>query len=223
MAAKRKKSHSKVVPEVVARKLALKFAELDIREGSLGEQSRQINDELKAVSTEKAEILRLLIAGMNGEASDTKDGKDDKDDKKESVYRLVAAKPSHIFPTAEVIKALGMNRSTASVYLSELAKGGRIARISKGKYQALQSATPTTERSITAKEYTTDATPDRVLTLLNSEPETTFTAPEIGTRFRLDESGTNAIRNALSRLGRDGKIEKVSHGKYRALPGRRKM
>jgi predicted transcriptional regulator of viral defense system len=225
MAAKREKSHSKVVPEVVAGERAIKYVELVTRAESLMAESRRIHDELKVVTAEKAEMLRLLTAGMSSDAPATKDDEDDKkDDKKESVYRLVVAKPSHIFPTAEVIKALGMNQSTASVYLSKLANGGRITRVSKGKYQALQpGGQPTATRPATAKEYVIGAMPDRVLALLNSEPETIFVAQEIISRFGLDETNLNAVRNACSRLARDTKIKKVSHGKYQALPGRGKM
>jgi hypothetical protein len=214
MAAKRKTSRPKA-SEVVAGKTALEYAELDAREKSLRE-------ELRVVSAAKAEKLKLLTSGMNSEAPEANDDKKDdekKDDKKESVCRTVTAKPSHIFPTAEVIKATGLNRGTVSVYLSELATAGRIRRIKKGQYQALPPSGFTVMNPARLDEPLTK--PDRVLALLKSEPETMFTAPIISKRFGFSsKKDLNAVRNALSRLGRDGKIRKASHGKYQALPGR---
>jgi hypothetical protein len=222
MARKRKTSNPKVVPEVVAGKLALEYAELDNRERSLSEESRRILTELKDVSAAKAEKLRLLTAGMSSDAPVAHD--EDKDDKKESVYRLVVAKPSHVFSIAEVIRLLDLNRSTASVYLSELAKEVRISRIAKGQYQALKPSGFTISNLTQSAPVSAGAAmPERILALLESEPATPFMAPEVCKRLGLDDSAVNAIRNALSRLSRDGKIEKVSHGKYKALPGGLKM
>jgi hypothetical protein len=59
--------------------------------------------------------------------------------------------------------------------------------------------------------------PERILALLASEPETTFDAPAIAKRFGVSDAvGLNSIRGALSRLSRDGEIEKVGRGDYRA-------
>lgn len=228
MNARSQKFHARTTPEVVAGKIALEYAELDKREKSLSEESRRILGELKEVSAAKAEKLRLLTAGMNSDAPEANSkNDDDRDDKKESVYRLLVAKPSHIFPTAEVIKSLDLNRSTASVYLSELAKEGRIRRVKKGYYQSLPFGGAITTVSSTMPSIPAtagDALPERILALFESEPKTTFTALDICKRFGLsDPKDINAVRNALSRLARFDKIEKVSHGKYLALPGRQKM
>ena len=141
-------------------------------------------------------------------------------DLKERVCEMVIAEPSKVFGIGEVIERLSLNRSTASVYLSELAKENRIKRLALGKYQAMpkaQSVTPTTKTVATNKtDY--EMLPGRILALFAERPTQTFDAPTIARQFGLSgESNLNSIRGALSRLNRGGKISRTGRGGYKAL------
>lgn len=184
-------------------KVALEYAELDSREVSL-------RRELAEVVAAKALKVRHLASFAHGAHPAANRLAITSNDAKQRVFDMLGGAPSRIFMTGEVIESLKLKRSTASVYLSELATEGRIRRIAKGKYQALHAAE--TEKGVNDDT----AIPARIVALLDSEPNSSFSAPDIAKRFGESDS-TNSIRGALSRLARDGKIEKVSHGKYKAL------
>jgi hypothetical protein len=51
-----------------------------------------------------------------------------------------------------------------------------------------------------------------------AEPAAEWTTPEVREGLGLDESADHGIQVALSRLYRDGKVERVRQGVYRLLP-----
>jgi hypothetical protein len=202
-------------------KLALEFAELAGREGKLSAESKRIASELAEVSAAKADALRRL-AGANGENGNGSRQKPQDAGAKERVLQMLTSNPSHVFGSAEVVTKLGLTRGTASVYLSELAKEQRIARVGNGRYQGIQQGSHhrSTAVSPTSSTATAAPLPERIQTLFASEPGVAFDAPTIGVRFGTTDATTvNSIRGALSRLSRDGKIEKVNRGGYRAASG----
>lgn len=115
-----------------AEDLALRFA-------TLVAQERDTEARLLKIKAEKEDALRKLLAvPANGNSSPS--GSRDK----EKVFQLLEASPARIFTTAEVSEQLGMAGNVASAYLSDLFNNDkRIARIAKGKYQALALAPPT--------------------------------------------------------------------------------
>jgi len=205
-------------------KLAVEIAELAKREAVLSDESARILDELNAVRAAKAEKLQRLASGSNGSSPGTpaKTLQGGLADAKERVYGVVVAAPTRVFTTSDVSSELGLKRNTTSVYLSELAKEGRITRLAAGKYRARPSGNANDVGStVTATSSTVQdgAWPAKIASLLASAPQRIFSAPDIARHFKVsDEASINTIRGTLSRLQRGGKITKTGHGGYRGAP-----
>jgi predicted transcriptional regulator of viral defense system len=192
-------------------KLAIEVAELATREVALAA-------EMSDVATSKAEKLRQLASGSTASViaravTTVRAAPSGESGAKERVYQALNAKPSHVFTSNELVKSLGMNRSTASVYLSELAKDDRIDRVSNGRYRARRTGAQHPPAASAPRE----TFPDRIIALFASDPGAIYDAPAIAAHFGVtDAVGLNSIRGALSRLNRDGKIRKSGRGDYTA-------